>query len=278
VHLIDAEWEKRLDMANRIGSLAHRFFAANARVCGWIERPFSHVEVDVVRPYEEEIARFMGRQRRAVVVDIGTGRECRFAKYRPANSDIKIIGVDVSEEAMQHNWQVDEKRVADVARTLPFDPAEVDVIASHSVLEHLEDVEAFVSNSARVVRPGGQFIHVFASKFAPSAILNQLLPHWAARRIVHFVRPGSEGTLGFRAYYDRCYPSAMTALLERHGFTVVSERVSYYQSEYFSFFVPVFLFSLLYEAVVSRLGAKNLAARVLVVATRASEASGAVSR
>jgi SAM-dependent methyltransferase len=255
-------------MASRTRHSAHRFFEANAKICEWIERPFPHVRLDVVRLYEEEIARFMDLRPRGLVVDVGAGNECRFAKYRPANADMKIVGVDVSSEAMEQNSDVDEKRVADVVQALPFDPGEVDLIASHSVLEHLEDVEAFISNCANVVKPGGRFVSVFASRFAPFAIVNRLLPHPVARRIVHFVRPHSVGTLGFRPVYDRCYPSAIAALLAKHGFTVVDERVSYDQAWYFSFFVPFFVPSLLYDALVSTVGARNLGARVLVIATR----------
>jgi SAM-dependent methyltransferase len=260
-------------MASRIVRAFHRFFAVNEDISRWIEQPFSHVRFDVVRLYEQEIARFMELNRRGLVVDVGTGKMCLFAKHRPANSELRIVGVDLSYEDMQGNEDVDEKRVADVVRALPFEPGEVDLIASHSVLEHLEDVEAFIANCATVVKPGGRFVFVYASKFAPYAFLNRLLPHWATRRIIHFVRPGMEGTLGFRTFYDRCYSSAIAGLLARHGFAVVDQRVSYHQSWYFSFFAPLFLLSLLYETVVSRLGAKNLAARVLVVATRTSETS-----
>jgi SAM-dependent methyltransferase len=259
-------------MASRIGSALHRFFEANARACAWIEKPFPHTRFDVVREYDEQIARFMDLQRRAVVVDVGAGRACRFARYRPANSDTKIVGVDISAEEMEQNSDVDEKRVADVARSLPFDAAEVDLIASHSVLEHLEDVETFIANCATVIKPGGRFVSVFASRYAPYALINRLLPHPVARRIVHFVRPGSVETLGFRPVYDRCYASAISALLAKHGFDVDYERVSYDQSWYFSFFVPFFVPSLLYDALLSSLDAKDLAARVLVVATRTAEA------
>ena len=45
-------------------------------------------------------------------------------------------------------------------------------------------------------------------------------------------------------------------------------RVSYYQSEYFDFFVPFFLLSALYELIVRALGLRDLGAVALVVARR----------
>jgi ribosomal protein S18 acetylase RimI-like enzyme len=60
----------------------------------------------------------------------------------------------------------------------------------------------------------------------------------------------------------------MRRLLERAGFEVVEERVRYYQAEYFSWFVPLYLVNAAYELVVYRLGVRDLAAAVLVVARK----------
>lgn len=80
--------------------------------------------------------------------------------------------------------------------------------------------------------------------------------------------PGSAGRLGFPAHYDRTYPSEITRVLNRHGFSVADLRVSYYQSPYFESLVPLFILSALYELCVRALGLRDLAAYVVVAERR----------
>jgi SAM-dependent methyltransferase len=178
------------------------------------------------------------------------------------------VAVDASEDELLHNKDVDEIRVADVVEGLPFAPAEVDLLVTRSVLEHLPDVARFIENSARVIKPGGHCIHLFPSKFAPFALINQALPNRAAAKVVHFLRPGSENVLGFPTFYDRTYRSAITALLEDAGFSIVEETTTYAQSSYFAFLLPLFLLSAAYELLVSNLRLRNLGAYTLIVARR----------
>jgi SAM-dependent methyltransferase len=127
---------------------------------------------------------------------------------------VYLIGVDISEEDMASNTSLDEARVVNVvADALPFEPGELDLIVSSSVLEHLEDLRAFVEQAARVLRPGGAFIHVFPSRYAPFAIVNRAAPHRLKRSLLHFAFPETSGTQGFPAYYDRTYHSAFAATL-----------------------------------------------------------------
>ncbi len=49
---------------------------------------------------------------------------------------------------------------------------------------------------------------------------------------------------------------------------MVGVHTSYYQSQYFDFFVPLYLVSALYEALIQALGVKNLCAYLLIVARK----------
>jgi SAM-dependent methyltransferase len=180
----------------------------------------------------------------------------------------KIVAIDVSRDELAHNRDVDAKLVADIVQGLPLRSRGVDLIVSRSVLEHLRQTEAFIQHASRVLKPDGYFIHLFPCKFAPFALINQLLPHRLSARIVHFFRPGSEGRLGFPAYYDNCYPSAMRSLLAKYGFEVRDVQLSFYQSTYFQSFLPLFLISVAYEMVVYTLGLNDLSAHVLVIARK----------
>jgi ubiquinone/menaquinone biosynthesis C-methylase UbiE len=204
-----------------------------------------------------------------VVVDVGGGKACPFAHFRKEGSRTRIVAVDCSEEELRENEDVDEKVVADVTRGLPFPDASVDMVVSRSVLEHLRDVRSFVAEARRVLKEGGYFIHLFPCRFAPFAVINRALPHAVSRKILYSLVPETKGIGGFPAVYRDCYHSAMRRVLEDGGFEIEEMITSYYQSPYFSFFLPLYLLSAAYEALVRALGAKNLCAYLLVVAKKA---------
>jgi SAM-dependent methyltransferase len=243
------------------------FFELNRRASSHVGRRLPQARPNVQLLYEETVARYLNDRPGQLVADVGAGRTSHFARYR-RDAATRIVAVDASEEELQHNETADEVRVADVVAELPFAAGEVDLLVTRSVLEHLRDVERFIHNSARVMRPGGHCIHLFPSKFAPFALINQALPNRLSARIVHFLRPGSENVLGFPTFYDRTYRSAVASMLEQAGFTVVEETTTYSQSSYFAFLLPLYLLSAAYELVVSRLGARDLGAYTLIVARR----------
>lgn len=212
----------------------------------------------------------MNARRGQLVADVGGGRSCPFSKDREPEMQTRIVAVDVSHDEIKHNRDVDEARVANIMERLPFAPAEVDMIVSRSVLEHLTDLEAFVANSRTALKPGGYFIHLVPARFAPFAVINRALPAAFSKRLLYFFHPKVRGICGFPAFYDRCYHSALTRLLDAHGFDVEDSVVSYYQSRYFDFFFPAYLLSALYELVVRAAGRRDLAAYVLVVARKRS--------
>lgn len=100
---------------------------------------------------------------------------------------------------MTANGDLDTKIVADVSTGVPLEDGSADLIISRATIEHIQDVEAVIADSYRVLKPGGYAIHYVPLRFALYSLINQLLPHSLAKRIVHFVMPGSNGILGFRA-------------------------------------------------------------------------------
>jgi SAM-dependent methyltransferase len=253
------------------------FIDWNRRACGLIRRFLPQAREDLSNSYLEKVAEVMnGLPPGATVADVGSGRSCPFARLRGSGHEVSIVGVDVSADELELNRDVDERRVADVVRGLPFGDGEVDCIVSRSVIEHLPDTERFVFESYRALKPGGWAIHLFPSRFAPFALINQLLPHRLARGVLHALVPDSHGRLGFRAHYDRCYASAMAAAHERAGFELVDLQVSYYQSEYFTFFLPAYALSVAYELVPYSLRARNLAAYVLLVVRKPTTGAAAL--
>ncbi len=244
------------------------FLKMNRNLSRRVEPYLPQAKTNIWSLYEAVVARYMNLRPRQVVVDVGGGKSCLFAKHKDPAMKAKIIAVDISEEELRENHDADEKRVADITQGLPFEAGEADLLVSRSVLEHLKSLEAFVSHTKRPLKEGGYLVHVFPSKFAPFALINQALPKRFSKSLLYFLMPESKRNCGFPAFYDNCYYSAIKALLDKHGFEVVKTHLSYYQSPYFSFFFPLYVVSALYELLIYAFGAKNLCAYVLVVARK----------
>jgi ubiquinone/menaquinone biosynthesis C-methylase UbiE len=244
------------------------FLKLNHDLCMAMRTHFPHTEADIFGSYEETVVRHIHFSPGQLVIDIGGGKTCPFAGAATGTARPRIVAVDISGAELLQNQDVSLKVVGDLMGRMPLGNEVADLIVSRSVLEHLKDVNSFVSECFRVLKRGGYTIHLFPSKFAPFAVLNQLLPNAVSKRLLHFFFPSSKGICGFPAYYDRCYFSGMKSLLKRNGFRVVSMEVNFSQSTYYSFFAPFYLLSTLYEVVIHKVGIKNLSAFVLVVAQK----------
>jgi SAM-dependent methyltransferase len=206
--------------------------------------------------------------RGGLVADLGGGKFCPFARYRDPGAGAKIVVVDVSEEELAANDTADEKRVADLTRSLPFADGEADLLASRYVLEHLGDLRPFLAEAHRVLKPGGLMVHLLPSRYAPFAVLGRLLSHGAAEKVLYHLKPEARGISGFPSVYRDCTESSLRKRLGEAGFEVVEVRRSYYQSRYYSFLVPLYLASAAYETAAMSLGLKGLASYLLVVARK----------
>ena len=254
-------------------SIIARFFAANRRVCGAIEKWLpTEFKLHLRTLHRRQVAELVNARPGCVVLDVGAGRESTFLPLIADKAEHLILGMDVSEAELQHNRQGLARMVADAAAArLPLRDGSVDVIASHSVVEHLPDNARFFANCAQVLRSGGVLVHTFPCKYAPFALLNKLLPNWLARRLLASFHPDwRQEAVGFLAYYDHCTFSQIETLLRRSGLQWKAHVFHYYQSIYFDFFVPLYLMMLLYDLIMWRLKIRNLACGMMMVAEKKS--------
>jgi hypothetical protein len=101
-------------------------------------------------------------------------------------------------------------------------------------------------------------------------MINRFLPNPLARRLLAFFHPYWEDECGFRAFYDRCYFSAVKSMLDRNGFEDAQYMFRYYQSIYFDFFLPLYVVTLVYDLLIWLLDIRTLACAMLVTARRSS--------
>ncbi|MDR1916159.1 MAG: class I SAM-dependent methyltransferase [Synergistaceae bacterium] len=239
--------------------------ALNKKVCGKISSLFPNTKFNIYSHYVDIVKSKICAGN--VILDIGGGKKCVYATDRQTDS-YRIIGIDISDDELKLNSDVDERIVADITKSIPLDDSSIDIVTSSSVLEHLRDLESSVKEISRILRSGGIFISVLPNKFALFAIINQCLPHFLSRKILFKLHPEAKGIGGFKAYYNRCYFAALSKLLRRNGFEDVEFVFNYNQSGYFSFFVPCFLMSIVWDYFMYLLGMRNLCAYVCFAAKK----------
>jgi len=204
-------------------SVLERFIIANQRLSGAIERRLPTVfRQHIYTVYKYKAAELINRRSRQIVLDVGGGKDCPFLPFLKAPCGHLIVALDISQEELRRNRQLANKIVADAASDrLPLRDGSIDLVLSRSVVEHIRDNAVFFANCARVLRPGGIMMHAFPGRFAPFALMNQLLPNRLARRLVGYLHPHwrEEDNYGFLAYYNRCYFSALKDLLHKNDFT-----------------------------------------------------------
>ncbi len=249
------------------------FLDVNKRCSKAIAKIFPHTKFDIGALdtyYKEQI--FNSLADGATVVDVGGGRKWQFQNQRHNFKNLKVIAVDISAEELSYNHDADEKIVFAMGTDarLPIDDCSVDVVTSQMVLEHIQDNDKTVREISRILKPGGKFISLMPNKFALFSIINQMLPHALARKIVNtFVSgPSDKEIHGFKAYYNKTYYPAFRKLLEKHGFTETKFTLSYHQSDYFGFFVPFALVSLIWDCLMYLFGIKPLCAYVSFTAIK----------
>lgn len=246
------------------------FIRFNTALCNAVERRLPREFTrSLLEAHERSAAELMNARPGLLVVDVGGGHKSPFARHRQPELQTRLVSVDISEDQLRRNLVADHRVLADVCDPLPLRAGSTDLIVTRSVIEHLEDNSGFFADCGRVLRSGGHCVHVLPCKFAPFAVINQLLPHRLSRAIVHFVFPSWKDDVGFRAYYRNCFYSRIVRMLQRAGFEVTAVELRYYQAIYYKFLFPLYLTLLLYDLALWCLGARQLACQMLVVARRA---------
>jgi ubiquinone/menaquinone biosynthesis C-methylase UbiE len=249
---------------------ALRVFAASLRMSTAIEhRGWVESEQPLWRSFESSVRDALVEvPDGGVFVDVGGGRSCVYADAVPRDRGVRLISVDISPEELALNVVADQTVVADIAQAIPFADAEVDLLVSRVVLEHVDGVPSAIRHMARVIKPGGRTIHFVPGRFATFAIAARLLPFKPLLRLLHFAVPGSIGVVEFDVHYDQTDPVALERLFRAAGFRDVRVSWTAAQADYYKTFAPAYLLIVAYQTLVRALGLRRLAAYVMVDARR----------
>jgi len=133
--------------------------------------PYSEHLFEDQRKFSEEVISWDFNDK--VVLDLGCGDGGRTVYYAGSNSTARIFGVDPDKVRLSRAIQfAGMKGVENAAficgwgQFLPFSNSFFDVIITNDVIEHVNDLESFLSECYRVLKKNGLLINIFAPYYS----------------------------------------------------------------------------------------------------------------
>ena len=146
-------------------------------------------------------------------LDIGCGGGLLAEEF--ARLGCKVTGIDPSEPSLAvakaHAQQsdLDIHYLVGVGEHLPFADASFAIVYCCDVLEHVNDLEQVITETARVLKPSGIFLYDTINRtLLSNLILIKMAQEWKAMR---FMPPN------LHAYSQFIKPRELTAIMQRHG-------------------------------------------------------------
>ena len=199
------------------------------------------------------------------VLDVGGGKHPAIPLQTKQRLGLHVVGLDILEDELVQApaGAYDAIVVGDVAEVSI--PGKYDLVFSRTLLEHVADPRAAIANLASVLVPGGIMAHVVPCRNAPFAIINRNLGNHRARRLLFAIFPEKEKNSGFLAHYRECTPARLSRICRENGLEVV-KAIPYYNSDYTSFFAPLYTVEMLRQVLMCTLRMENFAESFSIVA------------
>ena len=187
-----------------------------------------------------------------VLLDLGCGRGAALEDPVPWRRQLRIfkgrcalvIGVD-PDPAAATNPTIDEFHLI-VDGRLPLSNETVDLCIADFVLEHVEDVDAFMAECSRVVKPGGYVFVRTPNVWSYPVVASRIVPNRLHARALRRLQPNRKEEDVFPTLYRCNSREKLRRTLERHGFDCV---VRAHESEpgYLGFSRPLYALGVVYQ-------------------------------
>lgn len=218
------------------------------------ERLFGSVPNDW-QSYHALVAQHLGPG--ITVVEVGPGKGAIAPFPWSEHEDVYLIGLD-PDPAAAANPYLDRFEHLTADQPWPLPDSSADLIVSRYVLEHVADPDDFLTNVARVLRPGGCFIFLTPNRAHPIMLMSRLVPYQLHVALLARAKGTDAGDV-FPTHYRANSRRALMRLARTHGLEVIHIEVSeFVPFGYLDFALPGFLAALSYHQVVTRTGLDRL--------------------
>ncbi len=245
-----------------------KFFQVNRHFCRKIEKLLPQATPNILSIYNETVSSIINLRQKTVVLDLGCGLSVPYTKYLKNRKGVRIVGVDISRQALNNNRDIDEKLLSNLEKPLPLAINSVDVISCRWTIEHIRNLDTFLNSCNKVIKKEGFFIGLSACRFSPFAIINRTLPKNLSAKILYFLNPNIKDKVGLPSFYKNGNNRTFKDLLNKHEFKIIKVYFGFYQSQYFDFFLPFYLISVFYELIIWKLKIYSFAPYLLFVAAK----------
>ena len=103
-------------------------------------------------------------------------------------------------------------------------------------MEHVKDVRTSYYNQLSALNPSGRIIHLYPLGYHPFSLLNKLIGNKFARKVIPFIRKGSEGVTGYPAFYSLRNAYTLERFFKKQKDIKVEFIYHYGAVDYFTFF------------------------------------------
>jgi SAM-dependent methyltransferase len=160
-----------------------------------------------------------------VALDIGCGRGTQDDDPVAVRRDLrilrghcaKVIGIDVDEAGAENRF-VDEFRPVGADMRWPVDDGSVDLGLADFVVEHVPDPDAFFSEAARVIKPGGHLCIRTINRRSYLGLASRLVPSGLHKATLRHAQPERKAEDVFPTLYRANTRRVLASALERAGF------------------------------------------------------------
>jgi SAM-dependent methyltransferase len=200
------------------------------------------------------------------ILDAGAGRSPTIPPAaRPGGCF--YAGLDLSREELDRAGPgaYDEAIVCDITTRHSDLAGRFDLVLSWQVLEHVKPLDRAIENFRSYLRPGGGFVAEMSGTFAVFGLVNQAIPHRAARWLAGRLVAREPDSI-FPAHYHRCYYTALQRIgAAWRSWTTVPRYVG---AHYFRFAPLLQACYIAYEEWTLRTDHRNLASHYVVSAVK----------
>jgi SAM-dependent methyltransferase len=163
----------------------------------------------------------------AVVLDLGCGRGAAAEDPVPLRRELqllrgkcaRVLGADVDAGAAE-NPNIDEFHLIADGR-VPVPDATVDLCLADFVVEHVQDVDGFFSETSRMLKPGGYLCIRTPNTWSYMGVASRLVPTRLHARVLGRVQVDRKEEDIFPTVYRCNTAHKLGAALDRHGFEAV---------------------------------------------------------